>query len=192
MVLNKSLSDIEEPVPASSPVMTFDASSTVHVYVVPTGTIPLVPSTGVISKLPISLHITSDIGSICGSGFTVMVKVIGSPGHSPLLIKTGVTWNSANIIELVLFTEIKSKLPEPLVPEPISTPLIISQSNRVCPPEPGPVPSTGIFSVVNATNTGDSLHTTISSTWFTWPLGLTSIITSNSSSHPSGVTAETM
>ena len=35
MVLNKSLSDIEEPVPASSPVMTFDASSTVHVYVVP-------------------------------------------------------------------------------------------------------------------------------------------------------------
>ena len=121
-----------------------------------------------------------------------MVKVIESPVHSPLLTKVGVTWNSAKIIELVLLTATKSKSPMPTRPEPIFTPLIISQSNRVCPPEPGPVPSTGILSVIKGINIGDPLHTTWFSTWFTWPLGLTSTIISNSSSHPSGVTAETI
>ena len=61
-----------------------------QVYVVPNGTTPLVPSSGVIDINVSPSQIVSEKLSICGSGFTVMVTVKSSPSQ-PVANILGVT-----------------------------------------------------------------------------------------------------
>ena len=72
---------LDSSVPATPPVIAPAGLLTgiPHEYVVPTGTIPLVPSCGSTVVKVSSLHIVWATSLICGSGFTVMVIVKSSP-----------------------------------------------------------------------------------------------------------------
>jgi hypothetical protein len=67
---------------ATPPVMPPVTDGAVQVYVVPAGTIPLVPLTGVDVKA-ILVHVITVIGVITGTEFTVTVTVKVGPGQPP-------------------------------------------------------------------------------------------------------------
>ena len=68
-----------------------DVSSISQVYVVPNGTTPWVPSSGVISvKAAVSSHIVWVKLSICGSGLTTTWTVKGFPSQ-PVDVTDGIT-----------------------------------------------------------------------------------------------------
>jgi hypothetical protein len=75
------------PLPATPPEMPPDTEGADHEYVVPAGTMPSVPSTGVVVKVP-SLQITAVRLDIVALGLTVMVTVNGVPVQLP---EVGVT-----------------------------------------------------------------------------------------------------
>ena len=75
------------PAPAAPPVMPPVTTGTGQLYVVPAGTTPLVPFTGVTVKA-VPLQANAVILVIAGRGFTVTVTVNVAPVHVP---KLGVT-----------------------------------------------------------------------------------------------------
>jgi len=79
--------EILTPAPANPPVTPPVTAGAVQVYVVPVGTIPFVPVTGVTLKLPL-LQIVLVIGVIAGVGSTVTVTVKVAPVQLP---EVGVT-----------------------------------------------------------------------------------------------------
>jgi hypothetical protein len=68
--------------PAAPPVTPPVTTGAAQLYVVPAGTTPLVPSTGVTLK-PDSLHAVAVIGVIVGLGLTVTVTVKSAPTQLP-------------------------------------------------------------------------------------------------------------
>jgi hypothetical protein len=77
----------DPPLPATPPVMLPETTGADHVKIVPAGTIPLVPFTGVTVNVP-ELQIVAAISVIAGTGLTVTVTVKSGPVHDP---DTGVT-----------------------------------------------------------------------------------------------------
>ncbi len=75
------------PVDCDSPPLNPVPVGAVHTYVVPAGTMPSVPLTGVILNVT-PLQTVADIGLIVASGLTVTVNVKAIPVHDP---ESGVT-----------------------------------------------------------------------------------------------------
>jgi len=75
------------PLPAAPPVNPPDTEGADHEYVVPAGTVPSVPSSGVVVNVP-PLQITAARLEIVAFGLTVMVTLNGVPVQLP---DTGVT-----------------------------------------------------------------------------------------------------
>lgn len=106
------------PLPGAPPVKP-DPDGGDHVYVVPTGTIPLVILTGV-TENPASLHTELIIGTIAGFGFTVTVTVKFVPVQLPA---AGVTVYTAVCVVFVGLVSVPLMLaPEPATP-PVSPPV---------------------------------------------------------------------
>ena len=73
---------MDDPDPATPPVIPPVTVGEVHVYVVPAGTTPFVPFAGVaVNATP--LHTVAVIGVIEGCGLTVTVTVNVLPTHVP-------------------------------------------------------------------------------------------------------------
>jgi hypothetical protein len=70
--------------PVAPPVIPPVTAGSGHEYVVPAGTIPLVPLAGVCVK-PVPLHVVVDIAVTAGVGLTVTVRVNVVPIH-PLIV----------------------------------------------------------------------------------------------------------
>ena len=66
------------PAPVAPPVIPPVTTGSPHEYVVPAGTMPLIPFDGVTVKVPL-LHIVANIGVIEDMGFTVTVVVVVQP-----------------------------------------------------------------------------------------------------------------
>jgi len=72
------------PAPADPPVIPPVTVGAVQVYVVPAGTTPFVPLTGVTEK-GVALHAVDVMGVIAALGFTVTVNVNVAPLQVPIL-----------------------------------------------------------------------------------------------------------
>ncbi len=77
----------DSPEPTAPPVIPPVTTGGSHEYVVPAGTMPFRPLTGVTVKVS-SLHISSVMGRTSGTGLMVTVTVKLAPGQVPV---TGVT-----------------------------------------------------------------------------------------------------
>ena len=69
-------------VPVAPPVTPPVTTGAAHVYVVPAGTTPLIPSAGSFVKVP-SLHTDAVISVIAGIGLTVTITVNDAPVQLP-------------------------------------------------------------------------------------------------------------
>ena len=69
-------------VPGAPPVIPPVTTGAAQLYVVPAGTMPLIPFAGVEVKVA-SLQITFVIGVIAGTGLTVTITVKVAPVHIP-------------------------------------------------------------------------------------------------------------
>lgn len=84
-------------VPAAPPVIRPVTAGAAHVYVVPAGTTPFIPSAGTFVKVP-SLHTTAVMSVTAGIGLTVTVTVNDVPVQVPVV---GVTEYIAVCAEFV-------------------------------------------------------------------------------------------
>lgn len=71
----------DDPLPLAPPVKPVPAG-TAQLYVVPAGTVPFTPSTGVRENVP-PLQIAAFMEVITGEGFKVMVTVKVAPSQPP-------------------------------------------------------------------------------------------------------------
>ena len=137
---------MDDPDPAAPPVIPPVTVGAVHVYVVPAGTIPLVPFTGVVLNAT-PVHTVAVIAVIDGFGLTVTVTVNVLPAHAPDVGVTVYVAVCAVFVGLVSVPVIDD--PDPATPPVIPPVTVGAVQVYVVPAGTTPsVPSTGV--AVNA------------------------------------------